>query len=371
VGSNSTSLSVLHCIPSLAGGGSERQLCQLAAELANLGVRTHIAFAGLGPNFDAAAASGATLHHLSSTSSHDPRLVSQVARVIRDMRIDVVQTWLPQMDVVGGLASRWRGAPFVLSERSSSRAYSPSLRTALRRMIGSTASAIVANSEAGLRYWSGWGRTSVRRVIRNSVAPDLIEFARVSQADERLRDEPAGAPLVLFVGRFHEDKNVLTAARAVVEVMRQRPDVRAEFWGEGPLDAALRGVVAAAGLGHRWQVLSYDSRARERMKAARVLVAASFYEGHPNVVVEAALCGCSLVVSDIEAHREILDEDSARLVDAGAPDAVAEGILSVLDESPAELARRTGRARDRAMQLTAGAAASAYLDLYSELKRRR
>jgi glycosyltransferase involved in cell wall biosynthesis len=56
----------------------------------------------------------------------------------------------------------------------------------------------------------------------------------------------------------------------------------------------------------------------------------------PNAVLEAMACGCPLVVSDIPEHREILDQDSALFVDPHQPDAIARGILQVLQQPQKE-----------------------------------
>jgi glycosyltransferase involved in cell wall biosynthesis len=55
-------------------------------------------------------------------------------------------------------------------------------------------------------------------------------------------------------------------------------------------------------------------------------------------------CGCPLVVSDIPAHREFLDERSALLVPPTDAAALARAIGDVLDH-PAEARARAARAQ--------------------------
>jgi glycosyltransferase involved in cell wall biosynthesis len=67
------------------------------------------------------------------------------------------------------------------------------------------------------------------------------------------------------------------------------------------------------------------------MKRAAVFVSPALFEGHPNSVMEAAACGCPLIVSDIPAHREFLDETSALLVPVLDSARLATAIEQVLD----------------------------------------
>jgi len=82
--------------------------------------------------------------------------------------------------------------------------------------------------------------------------------------------------------------------------------------------------------------------------------------------MEAMASGCPLVVSDIPAHREILDESTAVFVDSEQPEQAASAIAEVL-----QFGERTS-ARARAAQLkvaqwTVEAAASQYEMVYLRL----
>ena len=77
------------------------------------------------------------------------------------------------------------------------------------------------------------------------------------------------------------------------------------------------------------------------MKSADLFINFSDFEGMPNTVMEAMACGCPLLVSDIPAHREFLNEQSALIVDPRDGDAVAQALLFLLSDrgKARELAR--------------------------------
>src|SRR5687767_4452068 len=76
-------LRVLHLIPSLGGGGAERQIAYLARGLVASGVDVHVGYLREGSNFERLAASGATLHPIASRGNYDALLVARIVRLIR------------------------------------------------------------------------------------------------------------------------------------------------------------------------------------------------------------------------------------------------------------------------------------------------
>src|SRR5262245_26828864 len=146
-------MKILHCIPTLEGGGGERQLAYLAAGLKQRAIEAHIAFTRRGPNFERLKASGATLHEIPLTHNHSPALLWSLWRLVRLLRPDLVQTWLTQMDIAGGMIAKLTGTPWILSERNSALSYPASLKNFCRSRIAAGADAIVANSKAGKDYW--------------------------------------------------------------------------------------------------------------------------------------------------------------------------------------------------------------------------
>jgi glycosyltransferase involved in cell wall biosynthesis len=105
------------------------------------------------------------------------------------------------------------------------------------------------------------------------------------------------------------------------------------------------------------------------LKYASALVSMSRYEGQPNVVLEAMGARCPLVVSDIPAHREFLDEESAILVTPDNPALLAEAIISLLSD-PVSAKRRAERAFRYVDGLTIQVAADAYDSVYEKIIRR-
>lgn len=354
---------VLHFISTFGSGGAERQLSIIAPALARGGVETHVAYCRGGPNLDRLNGTGVHLHVLSSTGDHDPVLAWNIFRLVCRLRPNVVQTWLPQMDVLGGVAALLNRVPLILSERSSAAAYSPGWKTSLRRQVGRRAACIVANSRGGLNYWSPHLSGDRLHLVRNCVTPTVQMTGELRGASV---SHLVGRPLVLYAGRFSYEKNIPGLVESLILVARQHPDAMIMMFGEGPERESAKTRVAQAGLSERIVVAAYTSQLPAWMARAAACVSVSHFEGHPNVVMEAAAAGCPLVLSDITAHREIFDEDSALLVPADSPERIAEAVLDVL-QNPARARDRAVRARAIAAQCELSAAVAAYRSIYEEV----
>ena len=134
-------LTVLHFIPTLEGGGAERQLSMLATEQARRGYDVHVAVRRTGVH--TRAMFGVQLHDLGDVRSTNPRLLIAMKRVIVEVRPHIVQTWLPQMDILGGVGALASRIAWVVSERTSGNYYReiPVIARA-RLLLGQFASAL-------------------------------------------------------------------------------------------------------------------------------------------------------------------------------------------------------------------------------------
>ena len=354
---------VLHCIGSLGGGGAERQLAYLTPVLVRRGVDVHIAYQRGGHNLDELRSSGATLHELIASSNYDPVLLWRFVKLFHQIRPDLIQSWLTQMDVFAGSAAFLTRTPLVMTERSVEMAYEGSWKEYLRSWIGRRAALVVANSNRGRAYWVSRRRRLPVQVIRNGVPIDQIRRAEaVSQRESNI---PDSAELLLFAGRYSPEKNLLNLLDAIVLVLADRRNAVARLFGEGPLKEELTAKVRREGVGDRVKVMGYTFQLWNWMKRASLFVSVSVFEGNPNTVLEAAVQGCPLVVSDIPEHREVLGDD-ASFVSASSPNDIARGVLDVLENR--EAARvKAWAASQRATQMTVESMADQYLRGYSQI----
>lgn len=315
---------ILHLIPTLQGGGAERQLALLAREQAANGIAVAVAYHTEGPNLKYLENSNVVLLPMSLSGHYDPAALWLIIGYIRDWRPDIVQTWLSPMDIVGGIAAKLTGLPHVICERSSGSAYERGWKSHIRAVIGRRARAIIANSPAGLNYWRKIGAYGSLNLIRNGIT----QFEPATNNLTNLRK-----PAILYVGRLEEVKNLENMIAGFIRVLESREDVSAYIVGAGPLEPELRKWVANSGITDRIHLVGYVDNLYTWYQNADVLVSLSHYEGHPNVVLEAAYMGCPLVLSDIPEHRDTIPSDGALFVDRLSALGIASAINKALTDT--------------------------------------
>jgi len=354
---------ILHCIPNMAGGGAERQLVYLCEGLIREGLDVHVALCGGGRNMERLKSTGANIHELASRGNHDIGILRQLIKLIKEINPDLIQTWLRQMDVFGGLAAVITGTPFILSERNSSMAYNRSWKHFLRVCVVKRAAAIIANSNDGRRYWEHKSSQRVKKkVIRNIIPFNEIERAA---SDGFEIDFDPKVKLIVFAGRLKPQKNLFTLLQALQMVFAKSNDTVALLFGEGSLQDELLEFQQELKIQERLKIMGFTSRLYSWLKRADVFVSISHYEGNPNTVLEAIACKCPVVASDISSHREFLDENCAYFV-GPSPIDVAEGICNALSHTE-ETASKVDSAYKRIANFSTESAVREYIKTYREI----
>jgi glycosyltransferase involved in cell wall biosynthesis len=307
---------------------------------------------------------GGTIHRLPAAGSRDPRTIWRLKRLIDKLDPDIVQTWLPMMDVMGGIAALMARKPWIMGERNADRMTVETPEMRLRRWLARWSTSVVANSSSGIELWRGLGRDRIRhRVVRNALPLD--ELQRVEEADIDSALIPPDTKLVLYAGRFEPQKNIENLLEALSIVVEQR-NAMALLFGRGPQDEMIRRFITQHDLNERIVVMGFVDDLWGWIKTSDVFVSVSHFEGMPNTVMETMALGCPIVVSDTPPHREICDESEAILVNRLDPSEIADGIVQCLDHPEESIARET-RALDRARTWSIEDASTSLDALYREI----
>lgn len=327
---------ILNLIPHISGGGAERQLAYVSAELARRGHEVSVIHLDFSHRAKRSSMAGVDLIPVAVESPFEAKILVAVTGEMRRLKPDVVVSWSLPMDIVGAVACRLTSTPLIVREPTSEEYYlDVKWKAALRLMVVRVAlRAVIANSQSGAAYW----RESVPGVSVH-VIPNAIDHGA---AGASRREPPPVPPHVVSAGRLLDMKNVDVLIQAVAS-MRDVP-FSVDVLGDGPARASLEDLARRLGVRDRITFHGTVNDVCTRLRRASAVVSLSSFEGRPNAVLEAMATGAPLVVSDIAAHREIVDGRSAILVplrDAGA----VERALREIFRDPAGADSRASVAR--------------------------
>jgi len=216
-------------------------------------------------------------------------------------------------------------------------------------------------------------RDDAALVAAFGVAPERIALIPGSGVDvQRLRPspEPAGPPVVGFVGRLLDHKGIrtLVAAHRLLRA-KGRPIELLVAGTPDPANPASVSPQEVATWSHEAgiKLLGYVDDIATVWARAHIAVLPSLREGLPKSLVEAAACGRAMVATDVPGCREVVRPDTGLLVPTGDPAALAQAIAT-LAESPGLRARYGAAARALAVErFSADVIGRATVDLYRRL----
>jgi len=147
--------------------------------------------------------------------------------------------------------------------------------------------------------------------------------------------------VVLSVGRLSREKAHIDLLQAFRLLCESKPDISLKLIivGDGPERGRLEAAVESFGCRDCVILTGQVSDVRTFYYAADVFALPSHSEGSPNVLLEAMAAGTPVVATEVGGVPEMVEsEQSALLVPAHDPQALAEAIARVLTEE--ELAQR-------------------------------
>lgn len=302
---------------------------------------------------------------------------SELRRLLRERRPEIVHAHGSKALVLTGWAAQSAGVPAIHTAHGWSFHDHQSaplrlVQVAAHRKALAPAAAIVAVSAAtrdkGLA--AGIGRPEQYRVIYPGA--ELEQFALPPATRAEVRAElglPVEAPVVGSVMRLCDQKAPLDFVQAAALVAQSRPEARFLVVGGGPLEAAVRAAVQAAGLGDSCLLTGPRDDVPRLLAACDIFALSSLWEGLPIVYAEASAAGLPCVGTSVDGAAEIIETGvTGLLTPPGHPQALAEGILQLLaDPQTARMMGENGRRKVREMGFAVPDVVARYEALYHEV----
>jgi glycosyltransferase involved in cell wall biosynthesis len=330
-------------LPSLAGGGAERMMLNLAAGALAEGLTVALVCADARGPYLSEVPSGCLLVDLKAR-----RVLLALPKLAAWLRRERPRVLLAAMDhanlvaiwarVLAGADARVRLAVSVRSQLSMAAANEPHLRgrllPRLARWFYPQADDVIAVSQGvadDLVQCLGLDHARIT-VIPNPVVGEQLEtLAAAPLAHPWFA--PEAPPVVLAAGRLTRQKDFPTLLRAFARLVPRR-DLRLVILGEGPDRGALTAEVDALGLAERVALPGFDDNPFRWMARARLFVLSSAWEGLPGVLIQAMACGTPVVSTDCPSGpREVLDGGRfGDLVPVGDAAALAAAMENTLDD---------------------------------------
>ncbi|MBI5093909.1 MAG: glycosyltransferase [Candidatus Hydrogenedentes bacterium] len=361
---------VCYIIPSLAVGGTEKQLVYLTKGLALDHEITVVCTGRAGTFAGDVRRTGAYVRELELWGGWDFRLRHRLMRVFHDHRPDIVHTFLSGFDLAANRAARAAGVPVVVSSRRELATWARARHIRHQRKANALVDCIVANSHAAADFAAERERAEpgLFRVIPNGIP--AADYAGSSE-DNLLRHRfniPFHTKVVGIVANFSAVKDHALFVEMAAELGRRREDVHFLMVGTGPLLDQTLELVRRAGLADRCTRVTALEEMRDLYALMAVSILCSKVEGFPNAVIESMAAGKPVVAAAVGGIPEVVrDGETGRLVASRSAGDFANAVQWVLehpDESKAMALRGQAHVTSH---LTVDAMVSAHRRLYAEL----
>ncbi|WP_404363721.1 glycosyltransferase [Marinobacter sp.] len=377
-------MSILHVITGLGTGGAERALFStLEGGLADAMSCHVLSLTDEGTYGSRIRALGVPVYALHMRRGLPTlRVISGLARVIREVKPDVLQGWMYHGNLAASVGRLMAASSPALAWNVRHSLYGmtgekPMTRHVIRAnaLLSRRPDVILYNSETSRRQHEAFGFSAKQgQVIPNGF--DLDRLAPSVERGDAIRQEleiPRDAPVIGHVGRLHPLKDHPGFLRAAVRLLKQEArDAHVIMSGLGVSDdtASLASLIPAE-LKARFHLLGERRDVPDLMRAMDVFCQSSWSEAFPNVLGEAMAAGVPCVATDVGDSADIVG-DTGVVVPPSDEEALFWGLQQLLAKPTAERQALGEAARSRvAARYGRDAVVSQYINLYEDLAGRK
>ena len=329
-------------------GGGEKHVVDLMRRLPEAGVAVALACPAGGDLGSVARRLGVAVFEVPIANGFTPAKVAAVRRVIEATQPDVVHAHGSRAAAFARLADA-RAAQrvvYTLHGIHVGQAGTTTRRAgflAIERLLRPRTARFITVCEADSLKGQRMGVLDPKHTTTIHNGIDISEQAPPRGRFRREAGVSDDAPLVLSVGRYHEQKDQGTLLHAWQRLTASHPDAVLALIGSGGLEVRLRSMARALGIATSVRLLPPRASLDDAYVDADVFVLSSRWEGLPYVILEAMSHGIPVASTDVDGIPEaVLDGVTGLLVPPSQPAALSAALSRLLEDS--QLRARLGAA---------------------------
>ena len=284
---------------------------------------------------------------------NDFRAVSEIYRLCRRERFDIVHTHSTKPGIVGRFAAWLAGVPLVIHTVHGVAFHH--YQAVLKRFAYYVFEWLACPFSHRITLVSPFYQPFYRHVRkRTTVVPNGMDFAQWEKQTagmESLKGD--GLFRILFVGRLELQKDPLTLLQAFSGIIHfhHRKEARLTLVGDGELMEECRIFIRDHRLEEYVELAGWQSNVAPYYMNHQLFCLSSIFESFGLCFLEAGFCGLPTVATRVEGIPEVIaDGETGFLVPPRDPQAMSERILALMDD-PALCKRMGDAARQRVTAL--------------------
>lgn len=262
---------------------------------------------------------------------YDIKSIMRLAKIIKKMRFDIVNTHSGVDSWIGGISAKIAGVPALIRTRH--------LNIPLKRNILNFIHYLPdmyitcgENMRKNLVHNCGFSAEKVVS-IPTGVSDDFFEIKK--DLDLKLKyGLKRDSIVVTNVGILRSVKGHEVTLKAVKNVVKKFPNAVFFFAGDGPRREYLEKMVNELDISSHVVFAGFVDNIKEIYSFSDVVVLSSWSEGLPQSILQAMAAGVPVVATKVGGVPEVIKhEKTGILVDAGDYEALAKGIIKILENS--------------------------------------
>lgn len=339
---------IVHVIIGLNVGGAELMLKRLVLHSQKTEKFQHIVISltdngVIGPDLQD---QGIQVYSLGMTSTPSvPKTFLKLKKLLKELKPDVVQTWMYHADFLGGIAAKSVGVKNIIwGIRTTDVSQGPSKQTVYLSKVCAKLSYYVPNSivcaaHVSKNYHIGIGYDESKMMV----IPNGFDIEALSSTEEdglNIRKEiglTTDDIVIGSVGRFNPVKNQKLFIDVAANLVKDFPDLKFMLVGRdnNVENTELMSWITQHDLVDSFRLLGQRNYVPKCLKAMDIFCLHSKTEGFPNVVGEAILADTTCVAADVGDVGVLLDEES--IASSNDVDGISHAIKNFLSCSRSTL----------------------------------